>query len=761
MTTNSSKPLKLFYCYAHEDKALRDALDKHLISMKRGNHLEVWYDREISPGTVWEREIDRNLAAAHIILLLISASFLSSEQCCIEMEKALQRHEAGTARVVPILLRPIGWEDEPFSNLQVLPTGAKAVTLWSDRDDAFEDIAKALRKVVKDLRIALKTKEEWVEEGCAFYELKQYKEAIDAHDHAISLEPSYAAAYYNKALALNALKRYKDATVALKKAIELDPNQEYPPWDPPPPPPPPPPPKKSLNPIIIALICLVLIGSVGIYAIVRRPSSNKQTTANTQARSTATAETHATSAALPATGLGVTMINGEPIGVSDGKYVLDIGSDRRDISSKQAAASSLASGDTTSALSQLNQAISDDSNDAEAFIYRENIQIGSSPHITLVVGTMLSGDSGTVGVGRDDLQGAYVAQKEFNDGAKLHGGLKIKLFIANAGSNSNYATLVANQIINLAHSDKTFIGVMGWPYSDYAFKAVQVLGAANIPMVAQTASSDELTGVSPYFFRVAPPNTREGSVDAKYAEHTLHAKSAVIFFDASNLYSQSLAAAFQTQFEKDGNHVITTEAYTVGKPDKLPTLLTDALSKKPDLLYFSGYASDLNTLLEKLPQNTTASIMGGDALYELAGYAPAARAGFTHLHFTAFFYPDVWSVLGQNDNPKKPTFFNDYPATFGTVKTGYHYTRPSVDTALSYDATLALLNAYNLASVSGKLVTMSTIQQALTKTNFQGVSGQIAFDSYGNPINKAILILKVDAQGQISMDAIGDGKFFG
>ena len=115
-------------------------------------------------------------------------------------------------------------------------------------------------------------------------------------------------------------------------------------------------------------------------------------------------------------------------------------------------------------------------------------------------------------------------------------------------------------------------------------------------------------------------------------------------------------------------------------------------------------------------------------------------------------------MLGQT--AKKPSFFSDYPAAFGTVKTGYHYTRPSPDTALSYDAALALLNAYNIASPSGKLVTMSDVQQAMKKTTFQGVSGKITFDQNGDPINKAILILKTDAQGHTIMETTVEGNFF-
>ena len=78
MATEAKKQLKLFYCYAREDKVLRDELDNHLSLLKRQHQITSWSDREIIPGTNWEKEIDTQLNSAHIILLLVSASFLPS-----------------------------------------------------------------------------------------------------------------------------------------------------------------------------------------------------------------------------------------------------------------------------------------------------------------------------------------------------------------------------------------------------------------------------------------------------------------------------------------------------------------------------------------------------------------------------------------------------------------------------------------------------------------------------------------------------------
>jgi TIR domain len=152
MGTGSTRAIKLFYCYAHEDKELRDSLEQHLSSLKRQGQITSWSDSEVSPGMDWEHEIDIQLNTADLILLLISPPFIASEYCyTVEMQRALERHQSGTARVIPILLRSVDWEDERFSRLQMLPTDGRPVKLWSDQDAAFTDIAKGIRRVVKEL----------------------------------------------------------------------------------------------------------------------------------------------------------------------------------------------------------------------------------------------------------------------------------------------------------------------------------------------------------------------------------------------------------------------------------------------------------------------------------------------------------------------------------------------------------------------------------------------------------------------------------
>ena len=148
-----SRPFRLFYSYSHKDEALRDQLDTHLKILERQQLIQPWHDRRIDPGMDWAKDIDDNLNQADIILLLISADFISSQYCYkIELPHALKRHQDREATVIPIILRPVDWKAPELSRLNVLPTDAKAVTQWSDRDAAWHNVETGIKRVIIDSR---------------------------------------------------------------------------------------------------------------------------------------------------------------------------------------------------------------------------------------------------------------------------------------------------------------------------------------------------------------------------------------------------------------------------------------------------------------------------------------------------------------------------------------------------------------------------------------------------------------------------------
>jgi hypothetical protein len=146
------KLVKLFYSYSHRDEKLRVQLETHLSLLTRERVIAGWNDRQIGAGTDWKGEISTHLKEAEVILLLVSQYFMASDYCYdVEMKSALAREAAGSARVIPVLLRPVDWESAPFAKLQVLPMNGRPITKWSNRDDAFVEVARGIRRVVEEL----------------------------------------------------------------------------------------------------------------------------------------------------------------------------------------------------------------------------------------------------------------------------------------------------------------------------------------------------------------------------------------------------------------------------------------------------------------------------------------------------------------------------------------------------------------------------------------------------------------------------------
>lgn len=143
---------KVFFSYSHVDEALRDRLEVHLSMMKNQKLIETWHDRRISAGSNLNGAIDENLESADVILLLVSADFLASWYCySVEMKRALERHEAGTVRVIPVIIEPCDWHPAPFGKLLAVPKDGKAVTTWANQAEAWADVAKQIRTAVEEV----------------------------------------------------------------------------------------------------------------------------------------------------------------------------------------------------------------------------------------------------------------------------------------------------------------------------------------------------------------------------------------------------------------------------------------------------------------------------------------------------------------------------------------------------------------------------------------------------------------------------------
>lgn len=154
MSVQPHQAIEVFYSYAHEDEKLRNELEKHLTLLEREGVIRGWHDRKIGAGKEWQNEIDTHLDSSQIILLLVSPNFIASDYCWdVEVRRAMQRHEAKEARVIPVILDFVDWKSAPFGRLQALPKDAKPVKKWGNYNKAFLSVAEGIRLVAKELAV--------------------------------------------------------------------------------------------------------------------------------------------------------------------------------------------------------------------------------------------------------------------------------------------------------------------------------------------------------------------------------------------------------------------------------------------------------------------------------------------------------------------------------------------------------------------------------------------------------------------------------
>ncbi len=138
-------PIEVFVSYSHRDDPIHEELKVHLAQLTRTRVIRTWHDREIGAGETWGDAIDAHLEAARIFVLLVSPDFLASDYCYDqEMKRALARHRAGRAVVIPVIVRDCLWTRTPLARLQVLPEDGTPIAHWPNRDEVWTNVSIAI-----------------------------------------------------------------------------------------------------------------------------------------------------------------------------------------------------------------------------------------------------------------------------------------------------------------------------------------------------------------------------------------------------------------------------------------------------------------------------------------------------------------------------------------------------------------------------------------------------------------------------------------
>jgi hypothetical protein len=138
--------------FAARDQRRFERLSGHLRALERAGAVELWAPAEVPAGHDWAIEIERRLAGADIVLLLVSASFLASDRTYELMSRALGRASTGAARVVPVIVTACAWRSSPIGRLRVLPSDGRPLAAWADPEAALSDVASGVARVVAEVR---------------------------------------------------------------------------------------------------------------------------------------------------------------------------------------------------------------------------------------------------------------------------------------------------------------------------------------------------------------------------------------------------------------------------------------------------------------------------------------------------------------------------------------------------------------------------------------------------------------------------------
>ena len=286
--------------------------------------------------------------------------------------------------------------------------------------------------------------------------------------------------------------------------------------------------------------------------------------------------------------------------------------------------------------------------------------------------------------------------------------------------------------------DEEVVGVVGTLNSSVAQSVQPVLNSANIAMVSPANTNPTLTkGADPAnpqraydsYFRTCTTDDVQGPFAAKYlldqgikSVATIHDKKA---------YGQGLAAAFTTAFEQGGGKVV--EAETINPDDKdFSSVISKVKGANPDAVYYGGEFPQGAPLSQQMKSaGLDVPLMGGDGLKSEQYFALAGSTAEGDLSTSVGAPPETLDSAKQ--------FLTDYEAAgFADPYEAYG--------AYAYDAANAIIEGLktSLANAEDAESARQATVEAINGVSFQGATGDVSFDEFGDATAKVLTVYKVE-----------------
>jgi ABC-type branched-subunit amino acid transport system substrate-binding protein len=413
--------------------------------------------------------------------------------------------------------------------------------------------------------------------------------------------------------------------------------------------------------------------------------------------------------------------------------------------------------------------------DLEAEIERQNDQV-SGPATTLVLLDNMppnpDNDSDNPRPLRHRVQGTLTAVQRANSTAASGSTKKFRLLLASYGSGAE-SWRAAVDAITQAQRDERIVAVTGIGQSLYKTRlAVDSLSQSGIATVGSVVTADDMT-IDPEgkrienFFRVAPNNSDEALAAVSYiADRDYKRIMLVEDINTEESYSRTLATAFKDAFRRTFHHDIhfvepykspdkklrggSRTEYMVGQFAKRHS---DLCANRPDLIYFAGRSADLRSFLQAQVEQGACELThvdvltGDDAANIVDDKVPTSKQLTFNVMFTALAHGDQWKSAGDRVNNANYAAFQAAFLNAGFVRADL------VDghAMMSHDAALTAITAVagNELATSDPQTVATELLNVRCHNTVSGASGVIALDRSGNPIDKAMPILRIESNGSV------------
>ena len=325
---------------------------------------------------------------------------------------------------------------------------------------------------------------------------------------------------------------------------------------------------------------------------------------------------------------------------------------------------------------------------------------------------------------------AQLAADEINAAGGIR-GRRLQLVFADDSGSEDLAVRIAKSFSDSA----AMVAVVGHLSSNTTLAAGRVYGAGANPLllISPSASSPDLTGFSPYVYRVTPNDLNQGRQIARFARRALGARRAGVIF-INNEYGRGLRRAFATEFSGLGGGVLEEDPYLPATPSLEPYLSRMRQRGGVDVLMLACERPGAELALREVRQlGLRWPVIGGDALTGIEG--PLAEG----VRFSSTYLP-------QQPGDRNARFVAAYARAF-------HGERPDHRGAGAYDILRLLAQAIGEVGPGRRAIRDYIAQVGTTKPAFEGVTGMIAFDTNGDVPAKPVVI-GVIRQGLLEAESV-------